>query len=125
MGSTILRLPIYINEFAKLKIRLVIINRISICPDNLRLVKSMGMWRIKKRMLAMKVELKVFFDSIYKVLKTNPRDTISSDIAVTSIMGIKEINRVRSAGIKKGRVLVLMKVEMSETIKKSSPTIIA
>ena len=88
------------------------------CPDNLRLVKSIGIWRTKKRMLAIKVELKIFLDSVYRIRNTNPRDTISSDSAVAIMIGKKEINRfkyVEEPVIEKGENPVLMKIGIKET----------
>lgn len=76
------------NEFVKLKIISVARNTRRRFPVIFALANRNGTWRKKKRILAKKDEVYIFFDSSYSLLRINPRDSISSDIAVAKAIAI-------------------------------------
>ncbi len=90
-GTRLLRLR-KINEQIRLNIKSVAINQIRTDPVSLRLVSKIGMCKIKKRTLAKNDEVYAFPDSSYRRLRTNPRETTSSQKAVKRAMTIARTN---------------------------------
>ena len=82
IGSVRLFLVRNINEFAKLKMIFVAIKNSNVSPLILSLVNRMGIWRIKNKILALNEAVSMLADSSYNFFSINPRDNISSDIAV-------------------------------------------
>lgn len=79
-----MRLVIKRKELDMLKIRSVAIKSIRRFPFKWGIVKRIGMWIKKKRILAVKVEVKAFFESSYNLFKIKPRESISSVAPVAS-----------------------------------------
>ena len=71
-----------INELARLNTISVPINSSNTFPDRRLFVNNIGMCRIKNKILAINEDVKILFDCSYSLFRMNPRDNISSEIAV-------------------------------------------